>query len=63
MSLALTAQISAAALSPVEQGHLDQARQMQALSFAVHWASGYVLLPVLGVYKPIWKYDLETLAK
>jgi cytochrome d ubiquinol oxidase subunit I len=36
MSLALTAQISAAALSPVEQGHLDQARQMQALSFAVH---------------------------
>jgi cytochrome bd ubiquinol oxidase subunit I len=36
MSLALTAQISAAALSPAEQGHLDQARQMQALSFAVH---------------------------
>jgi cytochrome bd ubiquinol oxidase subunit I len=26
----------AAALSPVEQTHLDQARQMQALSFAVH---------------------------
>src|SRR3982751_4368368 len=26
----------AAALSPVEQDHLDQARQMQALSFAVH---------------------------
>ena len=30
---------------------------------AAVWASGYVLLPVLGVYKPIWKYDLETLAK
>jgi hypothetical protein len=22
-----------------------------------------VVLPVLGVYKPIWKYDLETLGK
>ncbi|WP_028063977.1 hypothetical protein [Solirubrobacter soli] len=27
------------------------------------WASGYVTLPLLGVYKPIWKYDLTTLAK
>ena len=23
----------------------------------------YVVLPLLGVYKPIWKYDLETLEK
>ena len=30
---------------------------------AAVWASGYVVLPVLGVYKPIWKYDLATLAK
>ncbi len=30
---------------------------------AAVWASGYVVLPVLGVYKPIWKYDLETLGK
>ncbi|MET0780470.1 MAG: DUF1440 domain-containing protein [Microbacterium sp.] len=30
---------------------------------AAVWASGYVVLPQLGVYKPIWKYDLETLAK
>lgn len=30
---------------------------------AAVWASGYVVLPLLGVYKPIWKYDLETLAK
>jgi cytochrome d ubiquinol oxidase subunit I len=36
MSHALAAQVWAAALSPVEQEHLDQARQMQALSFAVH---------------------------
>ena len=27
------------------------------------WASGYVVLPLLGVYKPIWKYDLKTLEK
>ena len=36
MSHALAAQLWAAALSPVEQQHLLQARQMQALSFAVH---------------------------
>jgi hypothetical protein len=30
---------------------------------AVVWASGYVVLPVLGVYKPIWKYNLQTLWK
>lgn len=27
------------------------------------WASGYAVLPQFGVYEPIWKYDLETLAK
>ena len=27
------------------------------------WAGGYVVLPQLGVYKPIWEYDLETLGK
>ena len=30
---------------------------------AAVWASGYVVLPLLGVYKPIWKYDFETLRK
>lgn len=30
---------------------------------AAVWASGYVVLPQLGVYEPIWKYDLKTLAK
>ena len=28
---------------------------------ATVWAGGYVVLPLLGVYKPIWKYDLKTL--
>jgi hypothetical protein len=25
------------------------------------WANGYVVLPLPGVYEPIWKYDLRTL--
>jgi hypothetical protein len=29
----------------------------------VVWLSGYVILPLAGVYKPIWKYDARTLAK
>ena len=27
------------------------------------WAAGYAVLPSLGVYRPIWEYDLTTLAK
>jgi hypothetical protein len=27
------------------------------------WATGYVVLPRLGLYKPIWEYDRVTLAK
>ena len=30
---------------------------------AAVWASGYIVLPLLGVYEPIWKYDFETLRK
>ena len=30
---------------------------------AAVWGSGYVVLPLFGVYEPIWKYDLETLGK
>jgi hypothetical protein len=30
---------------------------------AAVWASGYVVLPLFGVYEPIWRYDLKTLAK
>ena len=30
---------------------------------AAVWASGYVVLPLLGAYQPIWKYGLETLGK
>jgi hypothetical protein len=27
------------------------------------WASSYVVLPAAKLYKPIWEYDLDTLAK
>jgi hypothetical protein len=30
---------------------------------AVVWANGYVVLPVLGVYRPIWEYDVVTLGE
>ena len=30
---------------------------------AAVWASGYVVLPLLGVYQPIWTYDRTTLEK
>jgi hypothetical protein len=33
-----------------------------AFGFVV-WASSYVTLPLLGLYKPMWAYDLRTLVK
>jgi hypothetical protein len=27
------------------------------------WAAGYVVLPAAGLYKQVWEYDRETLAK
>lgn len=27
------------------------------------WLSDYVTLPLLGLYEPIWRYDLETLGR
>jgi len=27
------------------------------------WLSGYAILPLAGVYEPIWKYDARTLGK
>jgi len=29
----------------------------------VVWLSGYVILPLAGVYKPIWEYDARTLGE
>jgi cytochrome d ubiquinol oxidase subunit I len=55
MSHALAAQV-AAALSPVEQEHLSQARQMQALSFAVH-----IPLVCFGIAFPTMVLLVESL--
>lgn len=30
---------------------------------AIVWASGYAVLPAMGVYRPIWEYDRLTLWK
>jgi len=30
---------------------------------AAVWASDYVVLPAAKLYKPLWKYDLKTLAQ
>jgi hypothetical protein len=41
-------------------------RQVVALGLpfgATVWASSYVTLPLAGLYKPIWDYDLAVLAK
>jgi hypothetical protein len=45
-------------------GSLRKPRVWYGLPFgAAVWGNGYVVLPQLGVYEPIWKYDLETLGK
>jgi cytochrome d ubiquinol oxidase subunit I len=56
MSHLLATQILAAALAPVEQAHLDQARQMQALSFAVH-----IPLVCFGIAFPSMVLLMESL--
>ena len=42
---------------------LYPATRLAAVADAVPDTGLGALLPVLGVYKPIWKYDLETLGK
>src|SRR5689334_24438272 len=54
--MSVAAQVWAAALSPVEQHHLDEARQMQALSFAVH-----IPLVCFGIAFPIMVLLVESL--
>jgi hypothetical protein len=39
-------------------------RVRDGLAFgATVWAGGYVVLPLAGLYEPIWKYDRATLTK
>jgi uncharacterized membrane protein YagU involved in acid resistance len=45
-------------------GSLHRPRVSYGIPFgAIVWASGYVVLPAAGLYKPIWEYDRATLAK
>jgi hypothetical protein len=44
-------------------GSLPTALVRYGLPFgAAVWSSGYVVLPAAGLYEPIWKYDVKTLA-
>jgi hypothetical protein len=45
-------------------GSLRRAHALYGLPFgATVWATGYALLPEGGLYKPIWEYNLPTLAE
>lgn len=45
-------------------GSLRAPRIRYGLPFgAAVWATAYAVLPAAGLYKPIWEYDLGTLAK
>jgi hypothetical protein len=45
-------------------GSLPSPRIRYGIPFgATVWATGYAVLPLAHLYKPIWEYDLETLAK
>jgi hypothetical protein len=45
-------------------GRLGRPRIRDGLLFGVVvWGSGYVILPILKLYKPIWEYDAKTLAE
>ena len=54
---------SAAALYGIVAGSRRRGASPDGPPFgATVWAAGDVALPVAGLYKPIWKYDAETLA-
>jgi hypothetical protein len=45
-------------------GSLAKPRIVYGIPFgAAVWVSGYVVLPLAHLYKPIWEYDSQTLAK
>jgi Protein of unknown function (DUF1440) len=52
------------ALYGIAAESLDQPRIWYGLPFGAGvWAVSYAVLPAAGLYKPIWDYDRETLAK
>ncbi len=54
---------ASAAAYGVVAGSLRRPRPLDGVPFgAAVWALGYVVLPQAGLYKPIWKYEAQTLA-
>jgi hypothetical protein len=54
---------AAAATYGIPAGSVRRPHPAYGLPFgAAIWATGYVVLPEAGLYKPIWKYDARTLA-
>jgi hypothetical protein len=48
----------------VVAGSRPRSRPQDGIPFgAAVWALGYVVLPQAGLYKQIWQYDVDTLAK
>jgi hypothetical protein len=48
----------------VVAGSLASPRIVYGIPFGTTvWLSGYVVLPLAHLYKPIWEYDAKTLAK
>jgi hypothetical protein len=55
---------AAGALYGILAGSLREPDPLYGLPFgAAVWATGYVILPEAGIYKPIWEYDAKTLAR
>lgn len=53
-----------ASLYGILAGSLRRPHPVYGLALgAVVWASGYLVLPEAGLYKPIWEYDAKTLAQ
>jgi uncharacterized membrane protein YagU involved in acid resistance len=53
-----------AALYGILVGSLRRPHALYGLAFgAAVWATGYIILPAGGLYKPIWDYDSKTLAR
>ena len=51
-----------AALYGVVSASLRRPHVLYGLPYgALVWSSGYLLLPIAGLYKPIWEYDVRTL--
>ncbi|QEO13072.1 hypothetical protein FLP10_00555 [Agromyces intestinalis] len=47
----------------VAQAVSSRPRAVAAALGPTAWLASYAILPVLGVYRPIWKYDARTLGK